>query len=179
MINVSETFESKPLDYKTELQKAIYDTLEKLQIHFVRVDNDEAITMDDCVEISRKLNAKIVKTLLLCNRQKTMFYLFVTTEDKPFVTKNFSRALGISRVSFASPDALFELLGTKVGATTVLSSIADKENRVNIIFDKDALCEEWYGCTDGTTTGYMKLKTEDLLSKYLPFANHTPVVIEV
>lgn len=179
MINVSETFESKPIDYKTELQKVIYDTLEKLEIHFVRVNNDEAITMEDCVEISKKLNAKIVKTLLLCNRQKTMFYLFVTTEDKPFVTKDFSRALGISRVSFASPDALLAMLGTRVGATTVLSSVIDKENKVSIIFDKDALCEEWYGCTDGTTTGYMKIKTEDLFSKYLPFTNHTPTVIEV
>ncbi len=179
MIHVSEPFENKPLVMKTELQKAVYDTLEYLEIPFIRVDNDEAITMQDCTEISKKLNVRIVKTLFLCNRQKTMFYLFVTTEEKSFVTKDFSKALGISRVSFASSDMLLEMLGTKSGAATVLSSVADTEQNVNIIFDSNALNEEWYGCTDGTTTGYMKIRTEDLINKYLPFTNHRPIVIKV
>lgn len=179
MINVSEVYKTKPSVMKTELQKTVYETLEKFEMPFERVDNDEAITMADCVEISKKLDTKIVKTLFLCNRQKTNFYLFVTTEDKPFVTKDFSKVLGISRVSFASSEMLLEMLGTKVGATTVLSCVCDTENKVNIVFDKDALSSEWYGCTDSTTTGYMKIKTEDLFNKYLPFTNHTPTVIEV
>jgi hypothetical protein len=32
-----------------------------------------------------------------------------------------------------------------------------------IVFDRDVLREEWYGCSDGTTTGYMKVRTEDIL----------------
>lgn len=35
--------------------------------------------------------------------KKTIFYLFITTEKKAFDTKNFSNALGISRVSFGPP----------------------------------------------------------------------------
>ena len=34
---------------------------------------------------------------------------------------------------------LFTILGTKIGATTVLSSIMDVENKVRIIFDKEVL----------------------------------------
>ncbi len=176
---VSEPIESKPLNFYTELQKTIYETLETLEIGFVRVDNDAAVTMEDCVEISRQLDTAIVKTLFLCNRQKTVFYLFVTAGDKPFVTKDFSKALGISRVSFAAPEALLEMLGTRVGATTVLSSAADKENKVQIVMDRAVLNSKWFGCTDGTTTGYMKIKTEDLLNKYLPFTKHMRIVIEV
>lgn len=41
------------------------------------------------------------------------------------------------------------------------------------------LAEEWYGCSDGTTTGYMKIKTDDIYKKLLPFANHSAAVIEV
>ena len=82
---------------------------------------------------------KTVKTLFLCNRQQTNFYLFVTLDGKPFVTKDFSAALGISRVSFASEELLFSMLGTKIGATTVLSSIIDTENKVRIIFDIEVL----------------------------------------
>ncbi|WP_258881150.1 hypothetical protein [Clostridium tagluense] len=27
----------------------------------------------------------------------------------------------------------------------------DKDNLVQVVFDKDVLFEEWYGCSDGTT----------------------------
>ena len=71
------------------------------------------------------------------------------------------------------------MLGSKVGATTVLSSTFDKENKVHIVLDKEAIESEWYGCSDGTTTGYMKLRTEDLLNRYLPHTNHIPKIIEI
>ena len=179
MFYVSEVKTEAPKVFESELQQRIYETFADLDIHFERVDNDPAITMEDCVLINERLDMKTVKTLFLCNRQQTNFYLFVTLDGKPFVTKDFSAALGISRVSFASEELLFSMLGTKIGATTVLSSIIDTENKVRIIFDIEVLKNEWYGCTDSTTTSYMKLKTADVLEKYIPFTKHEITVIEV
>jgi len=179
MFYVSEVKTEAPKVFESELQQKIYETLAHLDISFERVDNDPAITMEDCVLINERLDMKTVKTLFLCNRQQTNFYLFVTLDGKPFVTKDFSSALGISRVSFATEELLFSMLGTKVGATTVLSSIIDTENKVRIIFDIEVLKNEWYGCTDSTTTSYMKLKTVDVLEKYIPFTKHELTVIEV
>ena len=179
MFYVSEVKTEAPKVFESELQQRIYETFADLDIHFERVDNDPAITMEDCVLINERLDMKTVKTLFLCNRQQTNFYLFVTLDGKPFVTKAFSSALGISRVSFASEELLFSMLGTKIGATTVLSSIIDTENKVRIIFDIEVLKNEWYGCTDSTTTSYMKLKTADVLEKYIPFTKHEITVIEV
>lgn len=179
MFYVSEVKTKAPEKFQSELQQKIYETFAGLDIHFERVDNDPAITMEDCVLINERLDMKTVKTLFLCNRQQTNFYLFVTLDGKPFVTKDFSSALGISRVSFATEELLFSMLGTKIGATTVLSSIVDTENKVRIVFDKEVLENEWYGCTDGTTTSYMKLKTSDVLEKYIPFTKHEITVIEV
>ena len=179
MFYVSEVKTKAPENFQSELQQRIYETFADLDIHFERVDNDPAITMEDCALINERLDMKTVKTLFLCNRQQTNFYLFVTLDGKPFVTKDFSAALGISRVSFATEELLFSMLGTKIGATTVLSSIMDTENKVRIVFDKEVLENEWYGCTDGTTTSYMKLKTSDVLEKYIPFTKHEITVIEV
>ena len=179
MFYVSEVKTKAPEKFQSELQQKIYETLAHLDIPFERVDNDPAITMEDCVLINERLDMKTVKTLFLCNRQQTNFYLFVTLDGKPFVTKDFSSALGISRVSFATEELLFSMLGTKIGATTVLSSIIDTENKVRIVFDKEVLENEWYGCTDSTTTSYMKLKTSDVLEKYLPFIKHEITMIEV
>ena len=72
-----------------------------------------------------------------------------------------------------------EMLGTKIGAATVFSALLDKENRVQIVFDKDVLKEQWYGCSDGTTTGYMKVDTALILRRFLPYTKHHVAVIEV
>ncbi|MGE5632757.1 MAG: YbaK/EbsC family protein [Caulobacteraceae bacterium] len=135
--------------------------------------------MEDCIQINKVLNVKVVKTLFLCNRQQTAFYLFVTAGDKPFKTKDFSKALGVARVSFAPADLMEKMLGTKVGAATVFSALLDKDNAVQIVFDKDVIREEWYGCSDGTTTCYMKVKTAQILHDFLPYTKHIPLIIEV
>lgn len=179
MFYVSEIQTEAPSHFQTSLQEQVYKTLETLRIPFQRVDTDEAITMEDCVAIDKKLDMKMVKTLFLCNRQQTAFYLFITMGDKPFRSKDFSNALEVSRVSFAPASQMETMLGTKIGAATVFSSLLDSENRVRIVFDKDVIAEEWYGCSDGTTTGYMKVRTEDICQKFLPFTKHTLSVIEV
>lgn len=179
MFYVSEIFTTAPKEYKNLLQLKVYETLKKLQIPYERVETDEAVTMDDCVAINQKLDMKMVKTLFLCNRQQTLFYLFITCGDKSFSSKNFSRALDISRVSFAPAELLSSMLGTKIGAATVFSSLMDEEHNVQIVIDKDVAKEEWYGCSDGTTTGYMKVRTELILNQFLKDTGHIPVIIEV
>lgn len=179
MFYVSEIQAKAPAQFHTELQQMTYAALEELQIPFTRVDTDEAVTMDDCAAINEKLGMKMVKTLFLCDRHQSNFYLFVTMGGKPFRSKDFSKALDVARVSFAPAEKMETMLGTKIGAATVFSSLLDRENQVRIVLDKDVLAEEWYGCSDGTTTGYLKLRTDDICRKLLPFAKHTPSVIEV
>ena len=87
--------------------------------------------------------------------------------------------MGAARVSFAPSEDMETMLGTKIGAATVFSSLLDGENKMQIIFDKEVLSEEWYGCSDGTTTGYMKIRTEDIYRKFLPYTQHMAVAIEV
>ncbi len=179
MFYVSEIQRTAPTECKTLLQAKVYQTLEQLHIPFERVDTDEAITMEDCVLIDAKLNMKMVKTLFLCNRQQTNFYLFITAGDKPFHSKEFSNALGVSRVSFAPAEKMETILGTKIGAATVFSALLDSDRKVQIVFDKAILAEEWYGCSDGTTTGYMKVRTGQIVHEFLAYANHTPAIIDV
>lgn len=177
MFYVSEVKTDAPEAFKTPLQKKVYQVLAELQIPYKRVDTDEAITMEDCVQINEKLDMDMVKTLFLCNKKKTLFYLFVTTDKKPFDTKKFCEALDISRVSFAPKELFEEILGTKIGAATVYSVLDDWDKTIQVIFDQDVADSEYYGCSDGTTTGYMKVKTEDILNKILPYSKHKYKVI--
>lgn len=168
MFKVSEILTTPPSAFSSELQQKVYETFHSKGIPFERVDTDPGITMEDCQHIDAKIGVKIVKTIFLCNRQQTEFYLYVTTDDKPFVTRDFCGALGIPRVSFASADKLWELTGVLVGATTILSAILPQANGVHLVMDKNVAESEWFACTDGTATCFVKIKTQDLLNKYLP-----------
>lgn len=179
MFYISDIKTTIPTEFKTPLQELVYTTLQQLQVPFERVDTAEAITMEDCILINKKLDVQIVKTLFLCNRQQTNFYLFVTTAEKPFVTKDFSAALNIPRVSFASVELLHNILGTPVGGATIFGTLLDKEQKIQVLLDQDILSEEWYGCSDGTPTGYMRVKTAWITDTLLPYTHHSPKIIKV
>ena len=162
---VSERMTTEPQEFATPLQEKIYKTLNRLGIRYERVDTDPG------------LGGRIVKTLFLCNRQQTAFYLYVTRDDKPFVTKDFGAALGIPRVSFASGELLMQKVGTEHGASTILSACLESARDVNLVIDREILNREYFCCTDGTTTCFMKIRTSDLISRYLPDCGHTPAII--
>lgn len=177
MFYVSEIKTAAPKEFSTRLQRKVYEMFSRLGIRFERVDTDPGITMEDCQNINARLGGRIVKSIFLCNRQQTKFYLYVTRDDKPFVTKDFCHVLGIPRVSFASAEKLLEIAGTEHGATTVLSACLDSAAEVTFVIDKEVLDGEWYCCSDGTVGCFMKIKVSDLLDKFLPVCGHEPVII--
>ena len=177
MFKVSEMMTTPPPEFASELQRKVYETFEALGIPFGRVDTDPGFTMEDCRHIDEKIGVRIVKTVFLCNRQQTEFYLYVTTDDKPFVTREFCGALGIPRVSFAPADKLWEQTGVLVGATTVLSAILPACAGVHLVMDRGVAESEWFACTDGTATCFVKFRTADLLQKYIPASGHSLTLI--
>lgn len=135
--------------------------------------------MEYCILINKKLDMKMVKTLFLCNRKKTLFFIFVTCGDKPFNAGAFSKSMNCSRVSFAPEELFLEMLGTKIGAATVFSALKDLDGDIHIVIDHDVASEEFYGCSDGTTTCYLKIKTADIINKFLPYAKHKAHIIHI
>ena len=164
---VSEPLSTPPATFETPLQQLIYETFATRGIAFSRVDTDPGLTMEDCAHISARIGVQIVKTIFLCNRQQTEFYLYVTSHDRPFVTREFCGALGIPRVSFASAEKLWELTGVHVGATTILSGVLPSCAGVHLVMDASIAASEWFSCTDGTPTCFVKIRSRDLLEKYL------------
>lgn len=179
MISVSAVQTDAPTRMLTPLQARVYECLQILHIPFTRVDTDVAISMDDCVAINERLGVDMVKTLFLCNRQKTRFYLCILPGSKAFRASDFSRALDVPRVSFAPSDLLESMLGTKIGAATVFGALQDVTGSVRIIFDQEVASAAWYGCSDGTTTSYLKLRTDDVLHRILPYADHSCTYVDL
>ena len=157
-------------------QKALLD---KLGIQFWRTDHGwmKADTMEDCMVIDDCLGATVCKNLFLCNRQKTNFYLLMMPGDKPFKTKELSHQLGISRLSFASPEDMEQYLDCTPGSSSVMGLANDKENKVQLLMDEDVVKGEFLGCHPCINTSSLKLYTKDVLEKFLPAVHHEPVYV--
>ena len=179
MFYVSEIKTGAPESFSTPLQERAYGALAELEIPFQRVETDEAITMADCADIDARLDMKMVKTLFLTDKRQAEHWLFITAGDKPFSSKAFAAAMESPRPSFAPKELMESMLGTRIGAATVFSALLPSARDVEIVFDRDVQREEWYGCSDGTTTGYMKLRTEDVLHRLLPYTGRAARIIEV
>ena len=158
-----------------------YEFLDRLGIEYDRTDHPDqpATSMEVCAKVDAVLNVHICKNLFLCNRQQTNFYLLIMPGDKPFKTKELSKQLGISRLSFAGEEFMEEFLDIHPGSVSVLGLMNDKDRRVRLVIDEDVLKEEYFGCHPCENTSSIRFKTLDLTEKILPALDIEPAMVKL
>ena len=179
MIYISDIYTTAPTDDRTATEKKVYQILDKLKISYERVDNDVVETMEECEENDKALGTEIRKSIFLCNKKKTSFFLVVLPANKSLDTNTLSKKIGVPHLSFASGELMKEHLGTKPGSASVMGLINDEDDYVQLIVDKEVAQEEWFGCNPGINTSHLKMKTEDLLNKFLPQIRHKAKIMEL
>ena len=171
----------RPADCTGRLDKEIrcYDLLDRLGVAYQCIDHEEANTMEACAAIDEALKATICKNLLLCNRQKTSFYLLMIVGDKHFKTSVFSKQIGSSRLSFADPEYMEAFLDITPGSVSVLGLMNDHAGRVQLVIDEDVLKGEFFGCHPCINTSSLRIATKDLMEKIIPAMGHEPIIVAV
>lgn len=172
-------YHGRPTDEsgRTDAELRLYDLLDKLNIDFLRMDHDAAMTMEDCKAIDVAFDICGCKNLFLRNTQRTEFYLLLMPGDKKFKTKDLSHQLGIARLSFGEEEYMVKYLGVHPGSVTVMGLMNDSERKVHLIIDRDIYHDEYVGCHPCANTSSIKMKTADLFEKFLPFTGHEPVYV--
>lgn len=176
-----ELMSGRPADTTGRLEKEIkvYDLLDSLGIEYERTDHEEANTMEACNEIDKVLDVIICKNLFLCNRQETQFYLLMMPGDKPFKTKDLSKQIGSARLSFGKAEYMEEYLDIKPGAVSIMGLMNDTEHHIQLLMDKPVAESEYLGCHPCVSTSSLKMKTKDILDKFLPAVGHEPVIVDL
>ena len=169
----------RPATNEGRLEKEIrcYDLLDSLGVEFQRIDHEAAMTMEACVEIDKVLDATICKNLLLCNRQCTDFYMLLMPGNKPFKTKDLSKQIGSSRLSFASGEYMEAFLDITPGSLSVLGLMNDHDHHVELLMDEDVLKGEYFGCHPCINTSSLRIKTRDLMEKIIPAMGHPARIV--
>ena len=176
-----ELYHGRPEDLQGRLDKEIrvYDLLDSLGIEYDRTDHEAAGTMEDCLEVDKILGVIICKNLFLCNRQKTKFYLLMMPGDKPFKTKDVSSQIGSARLSFAGEEEMLAYLDITPGAVSIMGLMNDKDNHVQLLIDKPVMESDLLGCHPCVNTASLRMKTKDVIEKFLPAVHHEAIVVDL
>lgn len=175
-------YTGRPADTAGRLPKEIrtYDLLDQLGILYERLDHDPTATIQDCHDVDQLLGIEICKNLFLCNAQKTDFYLLMMPGTKKFKTAILSKQIGSARLSFAGPEYMQEFLDITPGSVSVLGLMNDKNRRVRLLIDQSVVeGHEYVGCHPCINTSSIKLRTADLLEKFLPYIHHPYTLVDL
>ena len=157
---------------RTVAETAVYDFLDGTGVAYTTLCHPAAFTMEECEAVRKAIGAPVFKNLFLTNKQQTLYFLLMIPADKPYKTKYLSSQLGCARLSFASSEAMSELLHIAPGAVSPLGLIHDKDLRVQLIVDRDLTATGRYACHPCVNTASVALSLTDLLEKVVPATGH-------
>lgn len=170
-------YTTRPAGRRMEKETAVYALLEKLGIPYAGLDHEAVGHVESCDEVGAILGVEICKNLFLCNRRKTDFYLLMMPGKKEFRTKDLSKQIGSSRLSFADKASMERFLNVTPGSVSVMGLMNDTENRVRLLIDRDVTAQEFIGCHPCINTSSLRIATRDLLEKFLPHVRHAPTFV--
>lgn len=178
--NISNQLYTTAPDKTGRLPKemAVYSLLDELSIPYERVDHAVTETMEACENIDMLLGVSMCKNLFLRNRQKTAFYLLMMPGKKKFKTKDVSKQLGTSRLSFAEAEYMEQYLNITPGSVSVLGLMNDSTHAVHLVIDKELLDNEYIGCHPCINTSSLEIRTEDILNVFLKHTGHTWTTVD-
>ena len=173
----------RPLEEKGREMREIrcYDLLDRLGIDFWRVDHDAARIMEDCAAADALLgeDTAICKNLFLRNSKGDQYFLLMLPGDKKFKTKEVARQIGSTRLSFGDEGQMAEFLDILPGSVSVMGLMNDAENRVQLLIDRPVIESETFGCHPCVNTSSLRMKTKDVLEKFLPAVHHEAIVVDL
>ena len=159
-------------------RETIMARIRALNIPHEYYEHAAAHTMADCLALPYAApDVTFCKNLLLCNTPKTAFFLYVTLPDKPFRTGDVSKRLGSSRLSFAPPECLPEMLHLESGSLSPLGLWFDTEQRIRLAFDKDVRREGRIAFHPCDNTATVLFDQQVFWEQVVPALEHDPLFI--
>ena len=161
------------------MKNRVYAFLDSLGIAYDREVHAPAFHMDDCVEISDRMNASHVKNYFLTTKSKKIHCLCLVRPNARLKTSDVSKQAGTPRLSFADETAMLELLHVHPGSVSPMGLIFDPENRVRLLVDSALLQEDRLAFHPCDNTETLVISTHDFLQTFLPAVHHEPMLVEI
>ncbi len=167
------------LKNRSPKEQSYHDFLLSCQVSYDYVDHEEVVTMEDVKEMDEFLEIPLCKNLFLHNKKKDAHYLLLMPGEKRVDLKGLAEEIGSTRLSFAGPEELLELMDLEQGYVSPLGLKNDTEKRVTFLLDQELNDLDYFVLMPGSLTTSIRIKKEDFLSKVLPKTNHELVMVSI
>ena len=144
-------------------KQEIYDYLQKEKIAFEVTEHGAVYTMEQAVRLQLPYPEAEAKNLFVRDDKREHYYLITVKGDKRIDLKSFRQRNATRRLSFASPEELYQYLGLLPGAVTPLGLLNDGENKVKLYLDEE-FADGIIGVHPNDNTATVWLKTADLVA---------------
>lgn len=159
--------------------KDILNCLDQLKLPYRLYRHEPKETIEACQSIEGVdwETSAMCKNVFLCNRQETQFYLVLLRHDRPFRTAVVSKLLGVSRLSFAKPERLADMLYLLPGAVNPLSLMFDADGLIRLAIDRELLAHEYLLFHPGSNDQSVRLRSDDFFHRFLPAIRHEAILL--
>ena len=169
-----------PLPFINDMIKdEVIKYLDNLNISYELFNHKPVSSIEECKQIEDFIGGRICKNLFLKTTNGKIKILLIIDADKKFITKDISKKLETSRLSFCTADEMTELLNTSPGSLSIMSLIFDKDNSVDLAIDKDVIRDEFIYCHPCQNDATLKIKTKDVIETLIPSFNREYKIIQI
>lgn len=151
--------------------------LKELGIEFQLYHHQAVFTVAEAHGVERDMTGVHCRNLFLRDKKKNNF-LVVLRHETEIDMKKIAPLIGADKISFGSPDRLWEYLGVRPGSVCPYAIINDKNNDVKIVLEQgmmEADIVNYHPLLNTMTIG----TTPQNLLKFIESTGHTPHIVDL
>ncbi|WP_250674084.1 prolyl-tRNA synthetase associated domain-containing protein [Paraclostridium ghonii] len=160
------------------MKKEIYNKLDELNIKYKILEHEEVFTADEFYKVTKDMPGHHCKNLFLKNSNKSTNYLVVVKHDKAVDLKEIRSQIGSSRLSFNSPERLYELMKVTPGSVNPFSIINDVNSEVEVLIDNDLLDGQNLNFHPAINTETFNISGDDF-NKFLDYIDNKVIKVSI
>ena len=156
----------------------VYEALGKMGIDYDLVEHPPALTTAEADRYIEGKEGVRTKTLFLCNRKKSAYYLVIMDDAKRLDMKKFGELIDEKGMQFGSTEKLMEKMSLPAGVVSLFGLLNNSEHDIRICLDREMLSERFmsFHANDNSKTIFI---TTDDMYKFITLLGYEYSIIDL
>ena len=161
-----------------EQYKFVLNTLDEMKIQYSIVEHPPAFTTEDADRYIEGIEGVRTKTLFLCNKKSTAYYLLVMDGAKRLDVKSLESFISDKKIRFCSPEQLMDKMRLTPGSVSLFGLLNNEEKDVVVLLDKKMLSERFISFHPNDNTKTIFITVDDMF-RFLNACGYTYTVLDL
>ena len=157
---------------------ALFTILQKLGIHYDLYHHAPIFTVEEGAHLKAEIPGTHCRNLFLRDKKKRMFLITAANETQiDLKALEAGNMLDCGRVSFGSPERLWDHLGIRPGSVNPFTLINDQNREVTAVLDDAMMRADIINVHPMDNAMTVGIAPNDLL-KFLEYTGHSPLILD-